>query len=133
MPYVQGGDDNMKKKKGQALMEIALTLPIVLMLLCGMIDFGRILYTMSRLNLVAQESVRLAGLGKTESEIKQYAYDKVDSNQKNSLLVFVSPNRKPGEYVTVNISCDVAYITPFAGKILGSSFKAQTQSTIRVE
>lgn len=130
----------MKKKKGQALMEVALTLPIVLMLFCGMIDFGRILYTVSRLNLVAQESVRLAGLGKGDSEVIQYALDNVDSNQKSTLQVSFNPQltstelrRKSGDYVTVIISCDVPYITPFVGRILNSPFKAQTQSTIRVE
>lgn len=126
----------MRKNKGQALIETALVLPIFLMFFCSIIDFGRILQANSQLNLVTQESVRLAGLGRTDSEIIQYAYDKTELDNKSSLVVNISPDytvRKSGDYVTVKISYDVKYITPLIGFILPSPFKVNTSSTIRVE
>jgi Flp pilus assembly protein TadG len=37
----------MKSEKGQAAVEFALVLPILLLLILGIIDFGRILYSMN--------------------------------------------------------------------------------------
>lgn len=126
----------MKKKRGQALLETVLVLPIFLLFFCGIIDFGRILHASSQLNLITQESVRLAGLGRTDSEVTQFAYNKTNLENKSTLIVNVSPVytvRKPGDYVTVKITYDVKYITPLIGYILPSPFKINTSSTIRVE
>lgn len=126
----------MKRKKGQALLEIVLVLPILLMFFCGIIDFGRILHAGASLNMVAQESVRLAGLGASDSEVTQFAYDKCDLNDKDAVSVSISPTdaqRKPGDYVTVDITYEVKYITPLINIILPSPFVVHTKSTIRVE
>jgi Flp pilus assembly protein TadG len=126
----------MKKKKGQALVEIALLVPIFLLLLGGIVDFGRILYTQSKLNSLTQESARLAGLGRSDTQVKDFAFARIDEVAKTTMKVVVSPpdtGRDSGDYVTVEISCDVKYITPFMNSILQGPFKAKTQSTIRVE
>ena len=48
----------MKSEKGQAAVEFALVLPILLMLIFGIIDFGRVLYTKSALTSLSQEAAR---------------------------------------------------------------------------
>ena len=126
----------MKKKRRQALVEIALALPILVFLLCGIIDFGRILYAGATLNIVSQEAVRYAGLGKKDSEVIQFAKDKTVLGDKNTMVVTVSPTdtvRKSGDYVTVNIKYDVKYVTPVMNVIIPSPFTINTKSTIRVE
>lgn len=127
---------NKKKKKGQALLETVLVLPLLLLFFCAIIDFGRILHASTSLNSVAQESVRLAGLGETDSEVSQFAYNNTDLNNKETLRISITPtylNRKPGDYVTVNIDYEVKYITPLINLILPSPFIVHTESTIRVE
>lgn len=126
----------MIKKKGQALMEMILVLPILLLFFCGIVDFGRILHAGASLNMVAQESVRLAGLGRTDSEIIEFARDKSDLNDKALINVSIMPaysERKAGDYVTVNVTYPVKYITPLVNGILPSPFVISTKSTIRVE
>jgi Flp pilus assembly protein TadG len=126
----------MKKKKGQALIEIALALPILILFFCGIVDFGRILHAAASLEMVAQESVRLAGLGRDDSEVTQFALDKSDINDKASINVAITPSysqRKAGDYVTVNITYPIKYITPVINTILPSPFVVSTKSTIRVE
>lgn len=126
----------MKKKKGQAIMETALMLPLVLFMLCAIVDLGRILYTSAQLNLVNQEAVRMAGLGKTDSEISSYVKEKVLVSDKDLIGTSITPNqlnRTSGDYVTVNVTCEVKYITPFMNKILPSPLIIRTESTIRVE
>ena len=126
----------MKKKKGQALVETAFIIPIFLLFFCGIIDFGRVLHAGAQLNLVTQESVRLAGLGKKDSEVTGFAYDKISFSDKAAVVVNITPNdlqRKSGDYVAVKLTYDLKFITPMIKYILPSPFKVQAQSTIRVE
>lgn len=122
----------MKNKKGQSIVETALIAPLFLFLLFMIIDVGRITYALSRLNLVCQETVRLAGLGNGNEQIEEYARSKVDSVEVN-----ISPTnealRKPGTFVTVTLDVKLDYITPFASVILPSPFHAKAESTMRVE
>lgn len=126
----------MKKRKGQAVIEIALVLPILLLTFCAIADFGRILYASTHLNIVTQEAVRLAGLGKSDSEIKDYVSNNVQLVDKDAVSVSITPSessRKSGDYATVKITYKVKYITPLISTILPSPFNVNTQSTIRVE
>ena len=71
---VNGAQDKGKRKKillfqnkGQALIEFALTLSIFLLILAGMIDFGRMIYTKHTLDKVTREAAR-AGAVETDPE-----------------------------------------------------------------
>jgi Flp pilus assembly protein TadG len=134
---VRGHKDNMRRKKGQALVEIALALPILLLLLCGIIDFGRILYAGISINMAAQETARYASFSKTDAEIRQKAVNSCSLSDKDTKLsVSITPDkalRTTGGNVTVAIEYDVDYITPLMNKIIGEFFTVRTSSTIRVE
>lgn len=121
-------------EKGQSLVEFALLLPLLLYLICGIIDFGRVMYTHMQLNLVTQEAVRLGGLGRSDADIRQYALDHV--NHPTKVTVTISPTdtiRKPGDYVMVRLEEQIEYITPLMSTVLPSPYRVVTDSTIRVE
>jgi Flp pilus assembly protein TadG len=126
----------MKNQKGQAVVETALVIPLLLIFLCMIIDTGRIVYFESRLNSICQESVRIAGLGGKDIDVQNYALNQLGSGYSSTPQVNTSPDeltRKSGDFVTVTLSADINYITPFANVILSSPFKGTAQSTIRVE
>ena len=52
-------------ERGAAAVELALVLPILLLLVFGIIDFGRAYFGQISLNAAAREGVRLAALGDT--------------------------------------------------------------------
>lgn len=140
MPFIQGSVDHMKKKKGQALVEFALMLPIILFLLLGIVDFGRILYAANTINMASQEAVRYSGLGYSDDEVKQFAKDKCALADTDTLMTvdvtpeIIPPAKRPaGTYVTVKISYKVKYLFPLTDVILGPSYDISSQSTIRVE
>jgi Flp pilus assembly protein TadG len=123
-------------EKGQAVVETALIVPILLLFLCMIVDTGRIVYAESKLNLICQESVRVAGLGGGDTQVHDYAFSKLDADTASTLQVTVSPVdtlRKSGDFVTVTLNVTIKYITPLANVILPSPFKAIAESTIRVE
>jgi Flp pilus assembly protein TadG len=126
----------IKNQRGQALLEFSLVLPILLLLISGIIDFGRISYTYMNLQLTTQESVRLGGLGEGDNEIREFAKDHFTAGDSESLVVNISPSqldRKSGDYVTVTLEYPVEYITPMVSRILPSPFQVVASSTIRVE
>jgi Flp pilus assembly protein TadG len=126
----------IKNEKGQSLVEMALILPILLMLLIGIFDFGRIMYNYMHLHLTTQETVRLGGLGKGDAEITQFARDYIQLGDPTLLEVLITPDetlRNSGDYVTVSLKYPVDYVTPFISHLLPSPFMIETESTIRVE
>lgn len=125
-----------KDERGQSLVETALLLPIFFLILAGILDFGKVLYSYAHLQMAAQETVRLAGLGEKDQDISTFAHQYVHLGDTTKLQVSVSPtdtNRNSGDYVTVTLTYPYQFFTPLISKLFPSSFTIQTSSTIRVE
>lgn len=126
----------VRNEKGQSMVETALLLPILLLVLVGMFDFGKIFYEYTHLHLAAQETVRVGGLGGSDAEMVAFAKNYVHIEDPNQLQIDISPQdytRKSGDYLTIKLEYPVNYMTPFISNFLPSSFMIHTESTIRVE
>ncbi|WP_276355194.1 TadE/TadG family type IV pilus assembly protein [Cohnella caldifontis] len=125
----------IREQKGQSLVEFALLLPLLLLLICGIVDLGRLLFAFVSLNMTAQEAVRLGGLGRTDAAIVSYARSHVRVGSSSTLDVTISPRdtqRKSGQDVTVKLTYALPLITPVIGQILPAPVLS-ADSTIRVE
>ncbi|WP_054636867.1 TadE/TadG family type IV pilus assembly protein [Thalassobacillus sp. C254] len=122
----------VKREDGQSLVEFALVLPILLLLVVGIFDFGRVMYTYLQMELVTQESVRMGGLGQSDAEIEDFARNQF-SGDSSKLMVSISPGgtREAGTYVTVEMSYPEELLKPLGGASI--SHTLTTSSTIRVE
>ena len=129
----------MKSEKGQAALEFALVLPILLLLVCGIVDFGRILYTKNTLTSMSEQAARYASLDytNTDAEIDTYVRTNagVSDTSAGTLTVAVAPTptRVSGNTVKITLTYKIYYITPFMNKILASPFIIKSYSTFRVE
>jgi Flp pilus assembly protein TadG len=124
----------IKKQDGQSLVEFALVLPLILLLLVAVFDFGRIFYTHLQLELVTQESVRMAGLGQGDEEISMYAQTQFQAGNSDNLEIVITPGegaRSAGDYVTVSISYPESLMNVFGDYAI--PYTVTTNSTIRVE
>jgi Flp pilus assembly protein TadG len=140
--------DIMRSEKGQAAVEFALVLPILLMLIFGIIDFGRILYTKNALTSLSQESARHMSIyyvsdGTNGTVLSTYvsahpgtlattAFKKSD----NSSGIQISPTTiTTGSEVNVTLTYKIYYITPFVNMIPGltNPFYITSSSTFRAE
>ena len=124
-----------KNEKGQSLVEFAIALPMLILFIVGIINFGIIMYTYLNMNITAQEASRLAGLGHPDTEIVQYAKDHAVVDNPDLLGVDISPDestRKPGDYVTVTLKYSVDNLTPIFNQFL-SAITLSAESTVRVE
>lgn len=125
----------IKEQKGQSLVEFALLLPLLLLLLCGIVDLGRLLFAFVSLNMTTQEAVRLGGLGKEDAEIISYARSHIRIGDASELQVTISPGqsaRKSGDNMTVILSYSLPLITPLMKEIIPDPVLS-ANSTIRVE
>jgi Flp pilus assembly protein TadG len=125
-----------KDESGQSLVEMALVLPILLLLLVGILDFGRILYSYAHLHMAAQESVRKSGLGAKDLETIQFAKNYIHLGDSSQLKVTVAPtdvNRKSGDYVKVTLEYPLKVYTPLLSNILPIPEFIISDSTVRVE
>ena len=125
----------IKEENGQSLVEMALLLPLLLLLICGIVDLGRLMFAYASLNMTAQETVRIGGLGGTDAEMADYARSHVRVGDGRTVTVAVTPGdagRRSGGNVTVTLSYSLPLLTPLATEIIPAPVLAAS-STIRVE
>jgi Flp pilus assembly protein TadG len=125
----------IRDEKGQSMTEFALLVPLLLLLICGIIDVGRLMYGYLHLNMAAQETVRKGGIGKTDAEMTAFAQSYVHLGSTSNLKITIYPTetaRKSGEYVTVKLEYPMPFLTPIISKIFTPPV-VTADSTIRVE
>jgi Flp pilus assembly protein TadG len=131
----------MKSEKGQALVEFALSVMALMLLLLGIIDFGRIFFVYMTMDNAGRETARAVSVGtiKTDDEIRSYA---VNSFNNNTGPLNISPlatgnvtpggARTSGQTFELKISYNVTFLTPLIGQIWGERPLKNT-TTMRVE
>jgi Flp pilus assembly protein TadG len=107
--------------------EFALCLPILLLLVFGIIDFGRALNAQITLTQAAREGVRLAALGYTSAAVQARAQTAAPELSGISVTIAAScpPGAGPTADAEVNVSYSFTFVTPVgasAGFVGGSGF-----------
>ena len=135
------GLKNIKEKKGQALVEMALILPILLLLVFGMIDFGRILQTNLAATEASREIARVAALMGNDATAEA-TINAVEKSSKaaitsgNTVYVTITPAfsaRTSGTEVKVVVATKVSLITPLINTMLTDPFPVSASTTMRAE
>jgi Flp pilus assembly protein TadG len=108
--------------RGQALVEVLLVVPILLMLIMGAVDIGRMLAASVALEEAAQEGALFAAYNPTDTDAirdrvlgSSTAGEVVDA----TVTVVCTPTPAPG-VIEVTTELDYPMITPFVGALLGS-------------
>lgn len=66
-------DRGPRRDKGQSLVEVALALPVFLLLLMALFDFGRVIYAYNTVSEAARNGARVAIVNQTYADICQVA------------------------------------------------------------
>lgn len=134
----------LKNVKGQSIVEFALVVPILLLLVFGIIEFGRIYYNKAFINHAARNTLRMASVGTDISASIQKSVEPLIGNVTaksskgkddegnsctkitlgKSMIVYITPtcdeNLKTGDQMRISISYTLEYIT-LVGKMFGDS------------
>lgn len=114
----------MKSKKGQALVEFVIILPITLLLIFCVVDFSRVITLKNSLENKVSDVVMLYQDGNTYDEIKSLV------DKKNDLEIEFLNNEN---YVTINVSKKIKPITPFLTYIKEDVFNVSVSRVIKNE
>lgn len=112
----------VRNEKGQAVVELAITLPILLLILCGIIDYGWIITNQNAIDYSAREGARYAIVHASEANsvdtIKVYTKSLTPAGITEGLTVKVtftnSENYRLGD-VIVEVDGEVNVLTPISG------------------
>jgi Flp pilus assembly protein TadG len=126
----------IRSQKGQATVELAFSLVILLLIVFAIIDFGRIFQAYLTTNHATREGARIASLGATDLEIITATKDAAQVEQTDQLTVAVTPAkelRKRGVYVTVSTIYPVTISVPLMEMVLPNPFTVKSKTVMRVE
>jgi Flp pilus assembly protein TadG len=129
----------MKSEKGQSLVEFALVLPVLLLLLFGIVDFGRAFHAYLTIDHVGRDAARTASIGKIDdASIVTTAKNNIMSvSGINSVDVTVSPSkasRTSGDEVTITIkNAKFTLLTPILGSLVKEITFKEDKTIMRVE
>ncbi len=125
-----------KNQKGQALVELAITLPILLLLVMGIAQFGMMLNAYLTIQNSAREGARLGIVGGSNAEINNLIISISSSLSPENLTVNVTPdelNRNSGETLTVSVSYNYHLTVPIISAMLHNVVVLKAQTTMRIE
>ncbi len=123
--------------KGQSLVETAIIIPIILLLVFGVIDFGLIFNNYILITNASREGARKASIGGTDSEVIQVVKNMTSTLELSDMTINVTPSystRNYGVQVKVEIKYKARLITPIINRFFpGGVANLRAESIMRVE
>lgn len=113
-------------KRGQALVEFIIILPVLIMFFFGSVDFGRIVIRKNELENLTTEVVKMYENGESYSKIEEFL--KLN-NEDNTIEI----TNKDNYEVEFDLISNLELITPGLGKILGDPYKVTVKRVVYYE
>jgi Flp pilus assembly protein TadG len=120
------------KRAGQALVELALLLPVLLLLLGTVIEFGGLYHQSTLVAGAAREGARVAATGGPDSEVST-AVSAYDTRLATAQVTVAPAVRTSGQDVTVTVDVPVQLTMPGISAVLGPTFTVRGKAVMRVE
>lgn len=127
---------------GQAMLELALVLPIFLLILCGILDFGWMYYNQLALNNICREGARYAVVSTAETNdtegilrhIENFIEDTYPMDDIYVTVSYTKPLDPLSGDVVVAAQKEFHYLTPVISTVTGADSRTlSAQVVMRVE
>jgi len=122
---------------GQAVVETALVLPLLLLLLMGIIEFGRLGNAYLAVTHAARHGVRHAAVGASNSDIVAQVHAATTHLARENITVEVTPvptQRRSGQDITVTVTYPLRLYLPFANLVFTANpVVVRSSLTMRAE
>lgn len=125
----------LPNSKGQAMVEFALVLPVLLLLLLGMIEFGRFYNAWLMVTHASREGARTSSLGGSTSQVELRVDGVMESYDLSRIAVVISPSgaKSRGDMVRVRVTYTMDPLTPMVGALTGGAVQLRSETVMRVE
>lgn len=122
-------------ERGQAITEFALVIPVLLLILMGVVEIGRIFHAYLVVEEAARDAARYVSVGVADSKVATAIAN--DTTTLGTVTYTITPSdpaeRLSGQPITVHISYPVNLITPVLDKIFPNPTVVQSTITMRKE
>ena len=126
----------LKKNDGQSLVEFAILLPILLLIVMGIMEFGMMLNSYLTIRNASREGARAAIVGSADTATKNLILTDSPTLNASYLTVNITPSdgsRKSGDPLTVDIKYNYHLTVPIISSIFGNTVMLDAQTTMRIE
>lgn len=130
----------LHSEKGASAVEFALLLPILMLLILGIIQFGFIFYHYISITHAAREGARWAALEQPDSDVRLKVKNSAPGLTITDVDIIINPSGdrsgKIGEPVAVTVDYKTPIIAPFIGEamgIVGPDIALSNTATQRIE
>lgn len=127
---------SLSNEKGQSLVEFTIILPVLLLLVMGIIQFGLIFNSYITVANASREGARAGISGNTDTQIIQLIKATSPNLNENNLAVTISPsenNRRSGDTLMVRVSYSYQLTIPIISKLFNNQVVLNGQTSMRVE
>lgn len=125
-----------KNEKGQSIVELAIILPVLLLLILGIFEFGRVMNAYLIINHAAREGARTGAVGNSDSYIIDKVINSTSTLDQSKLTITISPgqySRTRGESIVVKVEYDIALIIPMIQSLIPNQYHLVAFTTMRIE
>jgi Flp pilus assembly protein TadG len=126
----------IKNKKGQALVELALILPILIMIILATMEFGRVFYSYLVITNASREGARAGVVGTDDYGIKTKVKNAATTLPLTDSQITITPSqgsRPRGAPLTVQVNYSVTLVAPIPNVVVPNPFPLTATTTMRVE
>jgi hypothetical protein len=138
-----------RRERGSALVETAIVLPLLLLLLVSIIEFGRLFYTKITVESAVRQATRFAVTGNRKADptnpdqdlpraeaIKQYLVEHAPAVKIDKTKITLDPANggEPGEIVKVRVEHRFEFVTPLIANLFdGGEYNFSYTATMKNE
>ena len=129
-----------KNQKGQSMVELALILPVIMLIICAVLEGGWMFSNQLMIANASREGARMGVIYSKNADHLQLIRDEVlsiiPSFAQDNVSVFVSysnPISPRSGDVSVNVTYNVNPLTPIMGAIIGDNFKLSSKCVMKLE
>jgi len=126
----------LKNQKGQSLVEFAMILPLLLLLVMAIIEFGIMLNSYLAINNAAREGARAGIVGSSSTEIQNMIISASPGLDAGDLTIAITPDdgsRRAGDTLTVKVTYNYHFTIPILSSILNNAVSFNAQVSMRIE
>jgi len=126
----------LKNEKGQAMVEFALILPVLLLLVMGIAEFGMMFNSYLSVQNATREGARIGIVGATDLEIEERILGTSPSLKEDRMIITIEPGnnaRISGETLRVLVDYDYQMVVPFISILFGGNVNLSGESSMRIE
>lgn len=129
-----------KNQKGQAVVEFALILPVLMLIICGLIEGGWMFSNQLAINNASREGARIGVIYSKDSNQLQIIQNKVleivpnfMKDKVSVLASYTNPTTPRSGDISVDVTYNVTPLTPITSVFIGDDFKLSSKCIMKLE